>query len=179
MSPLEKTVAALKDKFAAAIEHVVEFRGEVTVTVSPPAALAVLRFLKESPDLRYTFLADLTVRDQYPREPRFEVIYQLREMTGYTPLRVKCAVPGGDPVLPTATGLFPNAGWYEREAFDLFGLTFTGHPDLRRLLLPEGWHGHPLRKDCPLGYEEVQFTFNFDEIDGQKTYARGDKVSPR
>ena len=69
-------------------------------------------------------------------------------------------------------GLFPAANWPEREIYDLFGVVFTGHPDLRRLLMPDGWDGHPLRKDYPLGYETVQFSFNFDEVDKHKPYAR-------
>ena len=176
MSQIEQTVTALKNRFGSAIERVIEFRGETTVSVKRQAIIEVLRFLKESPDLNYTFLADLTAYDDHPNEPRFKVIYQLREMADYTNLRVKCLVPGSEPVLPTATGVYPNANWPERELFDMFGLTFTGHPDLRRLLMPDDWHGHPLRKDYPLGYEEVEFTFNFDDIDGKKTYARDEEA---
>jgi NADH-quinone oxidoreductase subunit C len=81
-------------------------------------------------------------------------------------------VPGDDPVLPTTSGVYRNADWYERELWDMFGIKITDHPDLRRILMPEDWQGHPLRKDYPLGYEEVQFTFNFDEIDKKKPYAK-------
>ncbi len=179
MSQTENTRLALQAKFGPAVEAVAEFRGETTVTVSRRALLDVLRFLKETPDLGYTFLATLTARDDYPSEPRFQVVYQLRDMRSYTSLRVKCPLPGADPVLPTATGVFVNAGWYERELYDLFGFTFTGHPDLRRLLMPDDWQGHPLRKDYPLGCEEVQYTFNFDEIDGQKHYATDDERPDR
>ncbi len=171
MPQTEQALAALKAKFGPAIEQVAEFRGETTVAVRRGALLDVLRFLKETPGLGYAFLVDLTARDDYPDEPRFKVIYLLREMQRYASLRVTCAVSGAEAELPTATGVFPNAGWYERELFDLFGLAFAGHPDLRRLLMPDDWHGHPLRKDYPLGYEEVEFTFNFDEIDGKKNYA--------
>jgi NADH-quinone oxidoreductase subunit C len=74
--------------------------------------------------------------------------------------------------LPTVEGVYPNANWHEREVFDMFGVTFKGHSDLRRILMPEDWEGHPLRKDFPLGYEEIQFSFNFDEIDKRKPYAK-------
>ncbi len=89
-----------------------------------------------------------------------------------TSLRVKCAVDGDAPTLPTVTGVYRNAGWPEREVYDMFGVTFAGHPDPRRILMPADWEGHPLRKDYPLGYEEVQFTFNFNEIDRKKPYAK-------
>lgn len=172
MTSIEKTVTALKEKFGDAIEQVVEFRGETTAWVKREALIEALRFLKESPELHYTFLANLTAYDDWPEEPRFKVVYQLREMTGPVNFRVKCAVSGESPELPTATGLFLNANWHERELFDMFGITFTGHPDLRRLLMPADWQGHPLRKDYPLGYEEVEFTFNFEEIEKKKPYAK-------
>ena len=108
----------------------------------------------------------------HPDEPRFHVIYQLRELTTATNLRLEVLIPGDDPVLPTATGLFLNANWHERELWDMFGLKITGHPDLRRILLPEDWQGHPLRRDYPLGYEEVEYTFNFEEIEKKKPYAK-------
>jgi len=172
MTHIEKTLAALKEKFGDAIEQVAEFRGETTAWVKQDALIEVLRFLKESPDLRYTFLANLTAYDDWPEEPRFKVIYQLREMSGPVNFRVKTAVHGDEAELPTASGVYLNANWHEREVFDLFGIKFAGHPDLRRILMPADWGGHPLRKDYPLGYEEVEFTFNFDEIEKKKPYAK-------
>lgn len=170
MPHLETTLAALKDKFGDVIEQVAEFRGETTVVVRKDANVAVLGFLKET--LGFNFLADLTAYDDWPDEPRFKVVYQLRNLLGPVNLRVKCAVHGDDPALASVTGVYPAANWQERELFDMFGLQITGHPDLRRILMPADWQGHPLRKDYPLGYEEVQFTFNFDEIDKKKPYAR-------
>jgi NADH-quinone oxidoreductase subunit C len=79
---------------------------------------------------------------------------------------------GNAPSLSTIEGVYPNANWHEREIWDMFGIRFEGHSDLRRILMPEDWEGHPLRKDYPLGYEEVQFTFNYDEIDARKPYAK-------
>jgi len=172
MTHAEKTVAALKEKFGDVIEQVIHFRGETSVGVRPEGVIEVLRFLKESPDLRYTFLANLTAFDDWPEEPRFNVIYQLREMSLPADFRVQVRVHGDAPELPTATGVYLNANWHEREVYDMFGLTFTGHPDLRRILMPSDWQGHPLRKDYPLGYEEVEFTFNFKEIEKKKPYAK-------
>ena len=172
MTHIQQTVAALTDKLGPALEQVREFRGETTVHVRKGAIAAVLRYLKEEPALRYTFLADLTAYDDWPTEPRFQMVYQLRNMQTMANLRVQCAVAGADPYLPSVTSVFANANWPEREVFDMFGITFTGHTDLRRLLMPADWQGHPLRKDYPLGYEEVQFTFNFDEIEKKKPYAK-------
>jgi NADH-quinone oxidoreductase subunit C len=172
MSHIERTIAALKEKFGDVIEQVVEFRGETSVVVKKDAVVEVLRFLKETPDLRYTFLANLTAYDDWPDEPRFSVIYQLRNMALPANLRVRARVHGDAAELPSAAGVYLNANWHEREVFDMFGVKFTGHPDLRRILMPADWEGHPLRKDYPLGYEEVEFTFNFDEIEKKKPYAK-------
>jgi len=174
---IQETLAALSAHFGppaagAALEAVTEFRGETTVQVSRAALLEVLKFLKETPALSFNFLAYLSAWDAWPDEPRFHVIYQLRELTTATNLRLEVLIPGDDPVLPTATGLFLNANWHERELWDMFGLKITGHPDLRRILLPEDWQGHPLRRDYPLGYEEVEYTFNFEEIEKKKPYAK-------
>jgi NADH-quinone oxidoreductase subunit C len=172
MDHIEKTVAALKEKFAGSILQVADFRSETTIVVKRSAVIAVLQFLKNTPDLNFAFLADLTARDNLPAEPRFVVVYQLREMLSYTSIRIECPLPGQETELPSATGVYINANWYEREIYDLFGVTFTGHPDLRRILTAEGWQGYPLRKDHPVGCEEVQFTFNFDDIDSRKPYAK-------
>jgi NADH-quinone oxidoreductase subunit C len=174
---IQETIVALTGKLGqpaagGAFEQVVEFRGETTVIVARSALLDALQFLKETPALGFTFLANLTAWDAWPAEPRFNVVYQLREMTRPTNLRVKVLVPGDDPVVPTVTGLYLNANWHERELWDMFGLKITGHPDLRRILMPADWEGHPLRRDYPLGYEEVEFTFNFDEIEKKKPYAK-------
>jgi NADH-quinone oxidoreductase subunit C len=172
MTHTQDTLSALKVRFGEAIEEVVEFRGDTTVVVQRAAILDVLRFLKETPGLEFTFLAAMTVVDDWPEEPRFNVLYQLRQLTLPSNLRLKVRVPGDDPSLPTCTNLYLNANWHEREIYDLFGIEFAGHPDLRRILMPSDWEGHPLRKDYPLGYEEVEFTFNFDEIEKKKPYAK-------
>jgi NADH-quinone oxidoreductase subunit C len=172
MTHTQQTLTALKDKFGEAIEQVVEFRGETSVVVSRGALPDVLRFLKETDGLEFSFLAGLTVVDDWPAEPRFNVLYQLRNITLPSNLRLKVRVPGDDPNMPSVTGIFRYADWHEREVYDMFGIKFAGHPDLRRILMPADWEGHPLRKDYPLGYEEVEFTFNFDEIEKKKPYAK-------
>jgi NADH-quinone oxidoreductase subunit C len=113
----------------------------------------VLELLKSAPDLAFNFLSDITGVDRFPVEPRFELNYHLVSLLQRTVLRIRVRVHGADPVVPTVTTIWPGANWHEREIFDLFGVRFEGHPDLRRILMPEDWEGHPLRKDYPVeGY---------------------------
>jgi NADH-quinone oxidoreductase subunit C len=109
--------------------------------------------LRDSPQAQINFLSDLTCVDLYPSEPRFEVVYHLLSMKRKERVRLKVQLPGADPSLESITGVWPAANFFEREIFDLFGVRFQGHPYLRRLLMPEDWEGHPLRKDYPVeGY---------------------------
>ena len=124
------------------------------------------RLLLETPALRFNVLTELTAVDFMPREPRFEVVVHLVSLgvSGYgdTPkrLRLKVRVPGGDPRMPTLSGVWASMNWAEREVYDLFGIHFDGHPDLRRILMPEDYEGHPQRRDFPIGGEPVIFTYN-------------------
>ena len=111
---------------------------------------ALARVLSEEPDLGFTFLAELTAVDFWPRDPRFELVYILVSIAHRARLRVKVWLPAGDPRVGTVTGVWPAANWLEREVWDLFGIVFDGHPDPRRLLMPEDWEGYPLRKDYPV-----------------------------
>ena len=106
---------------------------------------------------------DLAAVDYLDRRPRFEVVVNLVSMQHRRRLRLRAGVPGDDPVVPTLTGVYPGANFYEREAYDLFGIRFDGHPDLTRILLPDDWEGHPLRKDTPVGAVPVQFK-SADEV---------------
>jgi NADH-quinone oxidoreductase subunit C len=95
-------------------------------------------------------LSSVTAVDRYPSEPRFEVVYHLHSIEHNERLRLKCRIPGENPEIASVTSVWRSADWYEREVFDLFGIRFAGHPDLRRIMLPEDWEGHPLRKDYPI-----------------------------
>jgi NADH-quinone oxidoreductase subunit C len=125
-------------------------RGEAVVLVPRERGAAALRTLRDHPDLRFDQLMDVTAVDYPGRTPRFEVVYQLRSLTHGHRLRVKVPVPEDDPSVPTASTLWKSALWAEREAFDMFGIRFTGHPDLRRILMYAEFEGYPLRKDYPL-----------------------------
>jgi len=145
----------LREFFGERIVETHDFRGDHTAVVEPSAIFDVLRFCRDDPTLRFEILMDLTAVDylKYPgREdgPRFEVVYYLYSLTHNHRLRVKVWVEEEDAVVPTATSLWPIANWFEREAWDMFGIRFEGHPDLRRLLMYEEFQGHPLRKDYPV-----------------------------
>ncbi len=165
---LEKIVQAIQEKFGATFE---EFRSEAHVFVKPEQIVETLRLLRDGHE--FALLSAMTAVDYWPQEsPRFHVIYQLTSLTQNLSLQLRVPVNGNQLKVPTATGVFAVANWREREVMDMFGIEFEGHPDPRRILLPEDWTDHPLRKDFPLGYEEPQFTFNFEEIDVRKPYAK-------
>ncbi len=152
MAPAElKTfpdVQALEGFDPAAIEGGRHDRGELTLEIAPQRIAAACEFLKAARG--YNFLATVTATDWYPLEPRFQVVYQLYSLGAHQGLRLKVKLPGSEPRVESVCAVWPAANWFEREVFDLFGVFFTGHPDLRRLLLPEDWEGHPLRKDYPI-----------------------------
>ena len=146
-------VRKLKARDPQALTEIAEFRGELTLVVPREELRGVAEFLKSDPELGFTFLSDVTPVDRFPIEPRFELNYHLVSLERKKRVRLKVRVPGDDPVAPSVTNIWPGADWHEREAFDLFGLRFEGHPDLRRILMPDDWEGHPLRKDYPVeGY---------------------------
>ncbi|SDD22786.1 NADH-quinone oxidoreductase subunit C [Paracoccus isoporae] len=130
---------------------------ELTVVVAPPGLLRVIEFLQSDANCRFSTLIDITAVDHPERPARFDVVYQFLSMYRNQRIRVKIAIRD-DELVPSLTGLFPGADWYEREVFDLFGIMFSGHPDLRRILTDYGFRGHPLRKDFPTtGYVEVRY----------------------
>lgn len=146
-------IRKLKDWDAQAVSEVIEFRGERTVVIPREQLRRALEFLANEPGLRFTFLSDITAVDKFPIEPRFELNYHLLSLERRERIRVKVRVSGQDPVVPSITAIWPAANWHEREAFDLMGVRFEGHPDLTRILMPDDWEGHPLRKDYPVeGY---------------------------
>ncbi|HMX74938.1 MAG TPA: NADH-quinone oxidoreductase subunit C [Anaerolineales bacterium] len=165
---LEPVVKTIQDKFGAGCE---EFRDEVHLFVKPEQIVDALTLLRD--EQGFELLSAYTAVDYYPSEtPRFHLIYQLTSLVKNLSVQVRVAVNGSSPKVPTVTGVYASANWREREIFDMFGIEFEGHPDPRRILMPEDHVGHPLRKDFPLGYEEPQFTFNFDEIDLRKPYVK-------
>jgi NADH-quinone oxidoreductase subunit C len=133
-----------------AVAGLSEFRGEVTLVVLREHIVAVLDFLAKEPSLVFNFLSDITVVDRFPLEPRFEINYQLLSLTRKERIRLRVKIGGQDPSVPSVTPLFPTANWHERESFDLFGIRFEGHPDLKRIVMPDDWQGYPLRKDYPV-----------------------------
>ncbi|HKZ70368.1 MAG TPA: NADH-quinone oxidoreductase subunit C [Anaerolineales bacterium] len=172
MTHVQKTVDALKAKFSEAVVEVIEFRGETTVVIKPESLVTVCRFIRDDPALGYKSLVDLAGVDYYPDEPRFGLSYIVFAMPINARFRIKVHLSGDDPTVDSVAGVWRNADWYEREAFDMLGIKFNNHPDLRRILMPTDWVGHPHRKDYPLGYEEVQFSFNWREVDSKKPYPK-------
>jgi NADH-quinone oxidoreductase subunit C len=148
-------VTALQREHPEWITKVIEALDEVTAIVPREHIVAVTSFLKTAPEAAFDFLADLCGVDLgVEEEPRFEVNYHLFSTTKHHRLRLKVVLNEADVQVPTVTGVWRTANWHERETYDLVGIIFSGHPDLRRILLPDDWQGHALRKDFPLrGYE--------------------------
>jgi NADH-quinone oxidoreductase subunit C len=142
-------IEKLKVRFGAALLAAESVHGEETIVVSRDRAAEILRALHGEPDFTFNFLSDLTAVDWPERTPRFEVVYHLRSLAKGHCLRVKVGVGAADPWVHSVAALWKAADWLERECFDMFGIRFEGHPDLRRILLYDSFEGYPLRKDYP------------------------------
>lgn len=165
---LDEIALSIKERFGA---EPADFRDQKILMVPADQIVEVVRTLKD--EHGFNMLADETAMDYWPQEePRFHIIYQLRDLSRNLIITLRVPLNGSKPHLQTIENLFPNANWHERELWDMFGIMFDGHSDLRRILMPYDWEGHPLRKDYPLGYEEVQFTFNVDEIQMRKFHPK-------
>jgi NADH-quinone oxidoreductase subunit C len=144
------TITKLQEKFPEVIVEIRTFRDEVAVYIRKETLIAVCQFLRDDPELAYRYLSDLCGVDYLNKQtPRFEVVYQLYSHKLNTRLRLKVQVDEPENV-PSVTAVWQGANWFEREVFDQFGIKFDGHPDLRRILNPDHWETHPLRKDYPL-----------------------------
>ena len=133
-----------------AVAGLISFRGELTLLVPREHLRPLAEFLAGDADLAFTYLSDVTGVDRFPIEPRFELNYHLLSISRRETLRLRVRLPGESPVIETVVPVWPTANWHEREIFDLFGIRFEGHPNLRRMLLPDDWEGYPLRKDYPV-----------------------------
>jgi len=133
---------------------------DFTLIVPAARLVEICGFLRDDPELDFAMLSWIAGVDYLPREPRFEVVYGLLSLSRGARVNLKVLVPGEHPRVPSVVSVWPTADWHERETYDFYGIEFQGHPDLTRILLPEDWVGWPLRKDSPLGYEEVAFTHN-------------------
>lgn len=168
----QTVLARIQAAFPDAITGVDQRHGDLKLHIPREQLLAVAGGLRDDAELEYSFLESITGVDYLGREPRFEVVYHFFSFRHFHRLCLKVGAPEDDPQVPSLTGLFPTANWQEREAYDLLGISFSGHPALQRILMPDDWEGHPLRKDVPLGYEEVAFTFNQERIYAHKPFAK-------
>jgi NADH-quinone oxidoreductase subunit C len=149
-------VDALRAWSANAIDEVVEYRGETTLVLARKVLRATAERCRQDEALQFNLLSDATCVDRFPMEPRFELNYHLVSISKRLRVRLLVRLAGNDPVVDSLVPVWPGANWLEREIFDLFGIQFTGHPDLRRILLPDDWEGHPLRKDYPVeGFRDI------------------------
>jgi len=152
-------VESLRSWNPKAVAEAVEFRGETTIVVPRELLRATAERCREEARLQYNLLTDATCVDRYPTEPRFELNYHLVSIPRREKVRLRVRLAGSDPVVDSLVPVWPGANWLEREIFDLFGIRFAGHPDLRRILLPDDWEGYPLRRDYPVqGYRDVPNT---------------------
>lgn len=165
---LQKAIETVQNKFNS---ELMTFREEYTLMVEAGDIPAACQLLRD--EFSFQFLGSLTAVDDWPKEiPRFHLSYQLHNITERITLRLRVPLAGSNPTVPTIEHIFRNANWHERELYDMFGIHIEGHSDLRRILMPYDWEGHPLRKNYPLGYEEPQFSFNFNEIESKKHYVK-------
>jgi len=150
MNEEDIAVEKLKERFPDSILDVSFFRGETTIVVKKEDIIEISSFLCNDADLSYNFLSDLCCVDYMGREPRFEVVYHLFSIKRKKRLRIKAPISSNHQVISSVYSVWKTADWLERECYDMYGIGFEDHPDLRRILLPDDWEGHPLRKDYPL-----------------------------
>ena len=174
MEPLQ-IADRMKERFPEEVLDIKEFRGQVSVSVRKDRIMEICRFLHDEPDLYLDYLIDLCGVDYLgKKENRFEVVYHLYSIRHRHALRLKAEVPENDARIDSVTPVWVGVNWHERECYDLFGIVFAGHPDLRRVLLPEDWEGYPLRKDYPLKGPDTEWTGFTDVLERSKKYRQYD-----
>lgn len=164
MSPLD-AARLLKQRFADGVSDPKEFRGDVSVILDRTSLVPACQFLRDNPNTSFDMLSDISGVDFQDEEPRFEVVYHLYSFKNACWLRLKVRVSEDDCTCPSVAGVWPGADWHEREAFDMYGITFTGHPDLRRILMWDRYPYHPLRKEFPLAGKDAPLPD--DDIDAK------------
>lgn len=166
----KKALKLVTKKFKKQLLDSSDRLGDAAVVVGPDALIDLLTFLRDEPKLDFSMLSDLTAVDYLHREPRYEVVYNLYSLAHKHRFRVRCVVEEGAEELPTATALWKSANWAEREVWDMYGIRFTDHPDLRRILLYEEFEGHPLRKDYPIQKSQPRMDLRRQERDALEEY---------
>lgn len=180
---LAELAAYLETKREAAVISAEVAFGEVTITIQPAHLESFVQFLKEDAACRFSTLVDITAVDHPESDPRFTLVYHFLSMYQNQRIRVKMAVADGE-ITPSLCAIHPSANWFEREVFDMFGLMFSNHPDLRRLLTDYGFRGHPLRKDFPttgyteVRYDEAQKRVVYEPVSLVQEYRQFDFLSP-
>lgn len=141
----------IRERFPSEVKGISEFRGQVSVIIKKDRLKEIMEYLHDTPELCFSYLRDICGVDYLGRkEPRFEVVYQLYSISHRHMIRIRAEVPEDAPDVDSVVSIWDGANWHERECYDMFGIQFKGHPDLRRILMPEDWEGYPLRKDYPL-----------------------------
>jgi len=160
MSDVEGNALArqVQDRLPGALQDVHEWRGDLTLTIDAGLLLEVAHLLKSDPSLGFDYFLYNTAVDWPARDPRFDVVWEVRSLANQTRVRLKCRAAMPDPHVPSLVPVWRAANWFERETYDLLGIQFDGHPDLRRILMPDTWEGHPLRKDYVSFGEPVIFS---------------------
>lgn len=168
------TVRRLREHLPTAVAKAESSRGEVTLWIEAQSLVEACRRLRDDAALQYNFLSDLTAVDyvRLPQYPRFVVVYHLYSLPLKHRVRLKVVAQGDPPSVPSVVPIWSAANWHEREVFDLFGIHITGHPDLRRIMMPDDWEGHPLRKDYPEGRQEVAFSYNTPAFPEHRAHMR-------
>ncbi|HEX2581049.1 MAG TPA: NADH-quinone oxidoreductase subunit C [Dongiaceae bacterium] len=181
--PISELADYLSASLGERVQHPIVALGELTLHVPSTALVEVVKFLRDDTNCQFQMLVDICGVDYPERRQRFDVVYHLLSLKQNYRIRLKVAV-GEDETLPSISGLFSAANWFEREAYDLYGILFTGHPDLRRILTDYGFEGHPFRKDFPLtGYVEVRYDENekrvvYERVKLDQDFRRFDFESP-